>query len=41
MLEFNDVKLKNIDFSFSDLSFTTWLRCEFENIKMFNTKANY
>ncbi|WPU98893.1 pentapeptide repeat-containing protein [Mucilaginibacter sp. cycad4] len=41
ILEFKDVKLKNIDFSFSDLSYTTWIRCEFENIKMLNTKANY
>jgi len=41
VLEFKDVTIEDIDFSFSDLSYTSWVKCEFKNIKTFNTKANY
>ncbi len=39
ILEFKKARLQDIDFSFSDLSYSLWTKCEFENLTLFNTKA--
>lgn len=38
-LEFKNAVLHGIDFSFSDLSYSLWTKCEFVNLTLFNTKA--
>jgi uncharacterized protein YjbI with pentapeptide repeats len=39
ILEFKNARLQGIDFSFSDLSYSLWTKCEFVNLTLFNTKA--